>query len=48
MVFEKNVMRIFTPESKKLIGGWRKQYNEKFYSSPNVTGIIKLRTVMWV
>jgi hypothetical protein len=44
MVFEK-VMRIFTPKSGKLIAGWRKQYNKKFYSAPNVIRIIKSRMV---
>jgi hypothetical protein len=44
-VFEDKVLRrLFGPKSEEVIGGCRKVHNEEFhnfYSSPNVTGMVK-------
>jgi hypothetical protein len=46
-VFENRLLRrILGPKRNGVTGGWRKLHNEELhdlYSSPSVTGIIKLR-----
>jgi hypothetical protein len=47
-VFENGVLRISGPKRDEMTGGWRKLQNEKlhnFYSSPNITGTMKSRSM---
>jgi hypothetical protein len=50
-VFESRVLRrIFGTKRDKMIGGLRKCQNEELYnlySSPNITGMFKLRRMRW-
>jgi hypothetical protein len=50
-VFENIVLRrIFVPKRDEVISGWRKLHNEelhKFYFSPNIIRMIKLRRIIW-
>lgn len=42
--------KIFGPQWKHVIGGWRRLYGEKphnFYSSPNIITVIKCSTMRW-
>jgi hypothetical protein len=43
--------RIFGPKVDEVTGGWRKLHNEELhnlYSSPNITRMIKSRSMRWV
>jgi hypothetical protein len=50
-VFENRVLRrIFGPRRDEVTGEWRKLQDEeplKFYSSPNITRMIKSRMMKW-
>jgi hypothetical protein len=50
-VFENRVLRrIFGPKEDEVKGGWRILRNEQFhnlYSSPDITRMIKSRTMRW-
>ena len=52
MVFENRVSRrIFGPKRDEVTGEWRKLHNEELndlYCSPNITRVIKSRTMRWV
>jgi hypothetical protein len=44
-------MRIFGPKRDEVTGGWRKLHNEElrnFYSSPNISRMMKSRMMRWV
>jgi hypothetical protein len=50
-VFHNRVLRISGPKRDEIIGGWRKLHHEElhnFYSSPNVTRMIKSRMMRWI
>jgi len=50
-VFENMVLRrIFGPRRDKVMGKWRRLYNEELndlYSSPNIVWVIKSRRMRW-
>jgi hypothetical protein len=50
-VFENRVLRrIFGPKRDRVMGGWRKLYNEELhnlYSSSSIIRIIKSRRMRW-
>jgi hypothetical protein len=50
-VFENRVLRkIFGPKRDEVTGEWRRLHNEELndlYSSPNITRVIKSRTMRW-
>jgi hypothetical protein len=51
MVFENRVLRrIFGPKREEVAGGWGRLHNEElhsFYTSPNITQVIKSRRMRW-
>jgi hypothetical protein len=47
---EKELGRKFGPKRKEKVGGWGKLHNEELhdlYTAPNITKVIKSRTVRW-
>jgi hypothetical protein len=50
-VFENRVLRRkFVPKREKVVGGWRRLYNEELhnlYTSPDIIRVIKSRSVRW-
>jgi len=51
-MFENRMLRkLFGPKSEDVAGSWRRLNSEELqnlYSSPNITGVIKLRSMKWV
>jgi hypothetical protein len=50
MVGNRVLRRTFGPRGEEVAGDWRRLHNEelhKFYTSPNIIWVIKLRRMRW-
>jgi hypothetical protein len=46
-----SMSRMFGPKREEVAGGWRRPHDDElhnFYTSLNVTGVMKSRTIRWV
>jgi hypothetical protein len=51
MFQNKMLRRKFGPNREKVVGGWRKLYNEKFHNllfSPNIINAVTSKRTRWV